>query len=305
MATEDGTPDKLPHVAFHPTWGEEAFALWHAIGKPGYELGLNPESRPSRASFHLGAEFYELDGLVFCHTHAAQASYARDQRRAKQGEADCITLQLPIGGGVERGVTIDQPFTMASDRISVRDWSHPFDTVSQQLEQLALMIPRERVIARDFLHERQPVITWGLRTPQGRVLASAMHTLWETMPSASASDGPALAAGILGLVNGLIAPDARPQLAHLSAQPLLGAMQRFLDERLSEPTLSADDLMAAFHCSRATIYRVFREVGGVHAYIRTQRLVRCFRDLRRLQSAPRRVYEVAERWGFTDISHFR
>lgn len=304
MAAEAGTPDKLPHVTFQPTRGEEAFALWHAIGKPGYELGINPASPDARTSFYAAAEFYELDGVVFCHTQTAQATYTRDQRRAKHGEADCITVQLPIAGGVERGVTTDQPFMMAADRISVRDWSHPFETVSEQLEQLALMIPRERVVERDFMHQRQPVITWSLNSPQGRVLASAMHTLWRSMSIARAADGPTLAAGIVGLLNGLIAPDVRPQLSNPPSQTLLNAMQRFLDQRLSNPELGVDDLMTAFHCSRATIYRAFREIGGVHSYIRKQRLVQAFRELRRLRVSSPRVYQVAQRWGFTDVGHF-
>ena len=304
MSTNAGTTDKLPHIRFERTTGEEAFALWHDIGQPGFQLDSAPDTQKSRASFFAMAEFYELDGVIFCHTDAAPAAYTRDQQRAKSGSADYITLHLPLAGGVERGVTADRPFQMATDRICLRDWAHPFETVSQQVEQLAVMIPRERIVERDFLHERQPVISWHLCKPQGRILSSAVHALWKSLPTANGSDAPTLAAGLLGLLNGLIAPDARPQLTNQPSQSLLIAMQRFIDERLSNPLMGVDDLMNAFHCSRATVYRAFREIGGVKAYIRTQRLTRCFRDLRRPIASPPRIYEVAQRWGFTDISYF-
>ncbi len=261
-------------------------------------------ARGELPSFRAESEFYELDGLVFGRASYSGTTYTREPQHLRSGETDRISLQLPIGGGVERGLIGDRPFAAATDRITLRDWAHPFTTASEPHEQLSLLIPRERVIAHDFVYEQRPVITWMLDAPQGRMLANALISLWQALPEASAADAPTLAGGILGLLNGLISPDSGRRQEPLPPQALLGAMTRFLDTRLADPTLGVDQLLAAFRCSRASVYRCFRECGGVQSYIRTQRLANCFRDLKRLTSSRQRVREVALRWGFTDMSHF-
>jgi len=262
------------------------------------------QARDPLPSFRAESEYYELDGLVFGRAAYSGTIYTREPKHLQGGETDRITLQLPIGGGVERGLIGDRPFEMAADRITLRDWAHPFTAASGPLEQLSLLIPRERVVARDFIHDRRPVITWMLDSPQGRVLATALLSLWQTLPRANAADAPTLAGGILGLLNGLISPDPVPRQELVSAGALLGAMKRFLDTRLADPTLSVDQLVGTFRCSRATVYRCFKEHGGVQSYIRNQRLAQCFRDLKRLAPSRARVREVAEKWGFVDMSHF-
>jgi len=260
--------------------------------------------RGALPSFRAESEFYELDGLVFGRAAYSGTIYTREPQHLKDGETDRITLQLPIRGGIERGLVGDCPFEMAVDRIVLRDWAHPFTAASAPLEQLSLLIPRERVVAHDFLYERRPVITWMLDSPQGRMLANALISLWQTLPNADAADAPTLAGGILGLLNGLISPDPVPRQALVPQEALLGAMQRFLSTRLADPVLRVDQLVQSFRCSRATVYRCFKECGGVQSYIRTQRLAHCFRDLRRLAPSRLTVREVAERWGFVDMSHF-
>jgi len=290
----------LPVATFAPPSGATAFDMWHEVGRTMWEV----RARGDLPFFHAESEFYELDGLVFGRASYSGTTYSRRPQHLRTGETDRISLQFPIRGGIERGLIGDRPFEAATDRITLRDWAHPFTAASEPHEQLSLLIPRQRVVARDFLYERRPVITWMLDTPQGRMLANALLSLWQTLPNADAADAPTLAGGILGLLNGLISPVPVPGQVLVPPEAFLGAMKRFLDTRLADPTLSVDQLVEAFRCSRATVYRCFKECGGVQSYIRTQRLARCFRDLKRLAPSRVRVREVAERWGFTDMSHF-
>ena len=45
-------------------------------------------------------------------------------------------------------------------------------------------------------------------------------------------------------------------------------------------------------------------MGGVAAYIQTRRLARAHADLADPGKAPRKIYEVAYRWGFVSEAHF-
>ncbi len=169
------------------------------------------------------------------------------------------------------------------------------------------MIPRDRVEARDWIYEREPTITWKLDAPAGRVLAAAWMNLWETLPLAHLEDAPQLAAGFLGLLNGLINPLSRRYEAlpaPATTNTVGRAMKRYLGEHLTQPELGVDDLTRVFRCSRATVYRLFPDSGGVTAYIRQCRLWQSFHDLRLAQSSPVSIHEIGARWGFRDHGYF-
>ena len=290
----------LTRLEFHPPVGEEAFELWREVGSPVFEVG----ARKPLPSFRAACEFYDVDGLIFAHNQFSSASFTREARHLRGGDSDFITLHFPIRGGVECGTVVERPHKMATDRISLQDWAHPYATVAEAVEKFGVMIPRDRMVARDWIYERQPTITWMLDSPQGRVLANAWMTLWQSLPHAQAEDAPTLAGGFLGLLNGLISPAPHDAQDAVFQQGLLPAMKRFLDSRLADPGLGIDQLVQAFRCSRSTVFRLFREHGGLQSYVRDQRLARCFGELTQRESAPARIRQVAMRWGFKDSHHF-
>ena len=291
----------LARVAFRPADGEDAYALWREATSPVFEVG----ARQPLPSFRAANEFYDVDGLIFCCVSFSATSYTREARHLRGGETDFITLQRPIRGGTQVGTVADEPFKMAADRILLQDWAHPYASVAQSAaQQFGVMIPRHRIVARDWVYERQPTMTWMLDSPQGQMLANAWITLWQSLPQASVEDAPTLAAGFLGLLNGLISPDPYG-LQDAAVQPgMLPVMKHFLDSHLTEPDLGIEQLVQAFRCSRSTVYRLFRQHGGIHSYIRDRRLACCFRDLVHPSAKPRRIRNVAERWGFQDAHHF-
>lgn len=96
-------------------------------------------------------------------------------------------------------------------------------------------------------------------------------------------------------------PDA-PDWAQGDAEMVEAA--RLVDERLLDPDLGAESLMTALGLSRSSLYRAFRPVGGVQAYIRQRRLENA-RDVLAARTGPRpTVGEVAHSHGFASDSHF-
>lgn len=57
-------------------------------------------------------------------------------------------------------------------------------------------------------------------------------------------------------------------------------MVSYIEAHLDDPDLDVDQLQSAFSVSRATLYRLFSDIGGVAGFIRRQRLVAARHRLR-------------------------
>ena len=279
--------------------GRQAFDQWHEVCRPFFEV----EPRGALPSFKSGFEFYEVSGLVFSHTRCSAANFHRTARHVRGDGKDCFALQLLLRGR-ERGEAAGRPLLVAPDRIVLRDWSRPFDSTADETEQLGVIIPRGRIVTRDRLRDRVPAASWDLQSPPGMMLANALISLWRILPQATGEDAPALATGFLGLLNGLLCPNPEPAGKPALNRAGLAAMKAFLDQRLRDADLGVDDLVDAFHLSRPVIYRMFREAGGVRAFIQERRLGESFRELTSPGKTPRPLWEVARRWGFRDPAYF-
>jgi AraC-like DNA-binding protein len=86
---------------------------------------------------------------------------------------------------------------------------------------------------------------------------------------------------------------------------LLDRVQRFINDRLGDPGLTAELVAATHHVSLRSLQRLFQAHGTtVAGWIRDQRLDRCRRDLHDPGLAARAVSRIAARWGFSDPAHF-
>jgi AraC-like DNA-binding protein len=82
-------------------------------------------------------------------------------------------------------------------------------------------------------------------------------------------------------------------------------VQMFIQQRLSDPTLSPANIAEAHHISTRTLHRLFEPHGWtVTDWIRSQRLERSRRDLTDPMLDDRPIHAIATRWGFLAASHY-
>jgi AraC-like DNA-binding protein len=292
-------PMVIEHLVTEPLVGHAAFGQWHDMTQPVFELGhLEP-----RQGYRVQSEWIVVDGLMFTRVKFGASTYRRTHRHIRGGDQDYFHLHMPFSG-VERGQAHHQPLLVGPDRITLQDWSRPYYTVTQPTEKYGLLIPRERIERRDWVHERCPVISWPRSSLAGAALASAWQTLWSSLVAGQTEIAPKLTTQFVELVNKLVDMQWRQASPPAQRDMLLSTMMEFLDERLDQEQLGLSDLIGAFGCSRATTHRLFTSVGGVRTYIRNQRLARCFAELALTPQSGRFIYEVAERWGFCSAAHF-
>ena len=289
---------QIDRVALEARAGE-GYDLWHSACRPVLEVA----NREPLSQFQAALEFYEVDGLLFNHTRYSATAFRRTPSHLRRGDHDPLVLHMLVRGNERGEVATGESLRMGTDRIVLHDWAHPFASVADASEQLCVVIPRERLAAAQRFSASAPVVSWDQESPQGRILGAALRETWRSLPHATRGDAPALAAGFLGLLDGLLDPARSTTGPLVSDQAIAAAMQDFLEARLSDPSLGIDDLTTAFRCSRSTVYRVFREGGGVRAHLADVRLAKAFRLLT-ASHLPQSVANMAASLGFLDVSYF-
>jgi len=206
--------------------------------------------------------------------------------------------------GHASGVFDDAPFRTAPGEIHLFDQARDSQGVTSDWHRLQpIFIP---YAALGYEPGRHPAhVRVDADSAVGRVLRSAIETLFAELPRTRGAEAGPLAAGFAGLVKGLLltpAPTAAGSREFEATRRL--AMRRHLENNLEDPELGVASLCAAFGASRATVYRDFAEDGGVAHFVMRRRLERAFCDLAGGPSDRGRVRRVAERWGFACPYHF-
>ncbi|MDQ0908860.1 AraC-like DNA-binding protein [Streptomyces canus] len=172
--------------------------------------------------------------------------------------------------------------------------------------QLALTAPRNVLVTAHL-----PVVpgdpaqcvarTIGGRQGLGALVSGLLTGLARDTTFYRPADERRLGVAVLELTGALL-DQGRPDPA---PQPLLPRIQAYVLAHLGDGPLTPDDVAAAHHISTRYLHRLFQRQGlTVAAWIKTQRLERCRRDLADPRLAHLPVHAVAARWGFAQPADF-
>lgn len=78
----------------------------------------------------------------------------------------------------------------------------------------------------------------------------------------------------------------------------------FIERNLDSETLSTQTLLTRFGVSRATLYRMFENEGGVRNYISNRRLFRAVFQISTNPMTRGQINQAAEKWGFSSAANF-
>lgn len=140
------------------------------------------------------------------------------------------------------------------------------------------------------------------RQGQERLIAQLICTLVELSPILETQHAIAVSDTLFRLALGVVS-DAAPDFDPALEDPR-GRAIRLIDSRLLDPGLNAAQLAPALGLSRASLYRLFRDQGGVNAYLRERRLQNARETLARRTGRHPTVAEVAQAHGFPNVSYF-
>lgn len=203
--------------------------------------------------------------------------------------------------GTGRGVVGEVSTAIDPSVIHIVDLSQTFRTVTAAVRTHGTIIPHKAVGYDPSRHA--PYVSVPVASPRGRLLDIA-HEALVAAQAAGKQQSSVLANGFLTLVRTLLLGERSnisDRVAELAGREMI---KRFIERNLADPKLNADMICRSLSVSRATLYRLFEETGGVARFITDSRLDRCFSEIVDAQPERGAVRRIAERWAFYSPANF-
>lgn len=260
---------------------------------------LGPES-----IFFNSLESYNLDGVLFAHCQGVAQRFQRTRVHARAQTADTIMVVLDLAGAKWRGDYDGRAMDDSQGALRFVDMSRPLDLTIGDFTELDLILPRALLgpqAALDF-HG----LSVSENSVSGRLLASHLRALWETVAQMTQTEARAAAQAAVALVAGAIAAHAQP----LDADPrpvdrmLLTAGRAFIEAHLSDPDLSPEMVHKHLNVSRRLLYKAFEPIGGVQSFIQGRRLDQAFDAILFDRAEQQTLAEIGYAHGFKSNAHF-
>jgi len=279
------------------------FELWRSAYASLYEM--DAASPATRSSFSAGLTSYNLAPLVMIDGYSAAETLERTARTIARSNIDHIGLVVRSQGGF--GLDVEGRATeVHTGDICVLDMTRRSTLRSTDYRSLTLVLPRSllepHVADIDALHGRILRRASALNA----MLTAHMRQLYEQAPSLALPDIHAVAQGTAAMVAAFAgaSSDGREMIARVAAGASLKACRKVIDANLHDPWMGPEFLCKTLGVSRAKLYRMFEQLGGVTLYIQRRRLARAYRIIVDPAHAHERVSAIAVRCGFGNVSAF-
>jgi len=243
---------------------------------------------------------YYLGRLMLSEMRLVHQRSRRDAEWIRRNDIGHVLMQAFISGGAD-SLHGGRQYTATTDGIVVANMAYEIDALITDSHILTLVVPP--VVIAEHLpalrDARGPLFAPGAIA--GKVFADFLISLRQNLAGATMADAPALTDGAIGLLAALLAKEDTSSAE--ARRGVLMAVQRHIDRQLGDFDLGVDSLCAEFGLSRASLFRLFEELGGVRSYIQRRRLMACFRALCEPRNRTRHIFDIALDCGLANPSH--
>lgn len=256
------------------------------------------------ATFSNRMDSFHIEAAIFSRCEGVAQRFDRSPAHLVADGGDNVQVVLDLPGNRWEG---DYDGRLVDSRMGVLrviDWSRPFQFRADAFRTLNLMLPRALLgpAAGFDLHGLVAPET----SPSARLLAGFMHALWENLPHLTAAEARPMATAASALVQALIF--AQAGVAWEDARPAdkvsMVRARSLIDARLGDPDLTPESVAAELGVSRAKLYRLFKPLGGVSAFVQVRRLDHAFRTIMEDKAGAVSLSEVGYRHGFRSDANF-
>jgi AraC-like DNA-binding protein len=235
---------------------------------------------------------------------SSAAIFERSQQTIARSGLDAIALLVYL---VEGSLEIEGRDTdIKSGDILFFDLTRRYKIRVPDYQSLSLLLPRALLAPFvpnvDALHG----LILSKASPLNAMVIAHLQTLLAEAPTLGVSDARTVArasAALIGAVAGACV-NGRSGAAQTTSLTSLPALRRVVDANLANPELGPELLCRQLGMSRATLYRLFEQLGGVRRYIQQRRLTGAYQRLTDPVHASERIGTIAAGYGFSNDSAF-
>lgn len=247
-----------------------------------------------------------INGAMVTRVQAGSQKFERSGLRPYRDGVEGLMFQVFSRGDVR--CDDDASLLAPSHTITGFDLTREMSTVNSDFDLVSYIIPEQMLqdrLGSDFDVHLQAV---GPDSALAHATADFMLGLQRGLPDMDCGEAHVALEAVVDLVaecyrgqSRKTAPDTAMDMARLHRA------KRYIAASIESQTpLSTGSLARYLNCSRATLYRSFAPLGGVAAYVRSERLRACLRDLAqdRLDGEQMSIGTIAMRRGFESDAHF-
>lgn len=288
------TTERLPPGEKMPAWRASIDVMFDA----------RRSSRDGLDGFEAHVRSYLLDTVMIARCRAGFQKFDRTPVRIAADGIDHYMFQVFLSGHVEmrRG---SRAFRAGPGQVIGFDLAEVLDSWNSDFDVLSVFVPRQR-LAPLLEH---PDSAHGLTVPAtglGRLLAENVVLIHREAPTLTIAEAfetaEILTMMIASTLNQRV--DDSGAVSRSVAFNNLARIKAYIRDALADPDLGPDAIAIACGVSRAALFRLFRQQGGVRRYVAELRLRVALRLLVAPRMRHRAVSEIAYRCGFTSPSVF-
>lgn len=257
--------------------------------------------------FHGEIEHWRGRELAYTKVRSNAHNVKRDKRRISRSTDDHFLLSLQVrgcGSLLQDG----RSAILKPGDFALYDVTRPYNLMfDDEFEQLVMQIPREEITARLF--DADDLTAVGVCGSQGAGrLASTL--IAQTASQLAILDEESLSQAqncVLDLTANAIASSRgqRSELKSESQELTIRRILRYIDDALSDPSLTCEKVARANGISERYLRKLFQSKGhSVSEWIWMRRLEGAKGDLQNPRFSHRSITSIAYDWGFKDAAHF-
>lgn len=270
--------------------------LYRSYFSPQLPFGVDVKT----PDFSVRSEDWQLPGLVLSKSEIDPYKSMWNTQRPGAGNFGLVMIRLLISGTVW-GLFEGEPQQMGPGDIYVMDFDCEATKFHRACVYHTLYLPYATLGCQPGAIPRFRHIRGA--SPTGRMLTATIRAFAEAVPLTPVGEAPELTSGLARMIGALLF-DGRDPDSSSADEPRRAAINAFIDAHLDDDSLGAEILCQSFHMSRATLYRMFAGDGGIASYLAARRLDRIYGELSRTPANRGAVRRIAERWGYSNPTHF-
>ena len=271
----------------------------HVRDTMGALFDITPIAVEENSGFHRNRNWYAKN-CIFTQLEADAFAVRRTKTQSANGE-HLVFVHRYVEGYL-RGRIGDINIDREPGYIYVLDQASRVECVQRPATMQSIILPKSALGFHPDTHP--PLIKTPVTHGTGLVLNTLFDEIFDGLLQDNAIGYSTFNQLIACLQFGLGTSENEGDIRAQARDAMRFSISTFVERNLARWDLSVSKILANFGVSRASLYRIFEDRGGVRQFISDRRLLRAVLDISKGPIRRGEIADAAERWGFSSAANF-